>query len=170
MLMVDWAIVVIVLISALISIKRGFVKEMLSMAIWISAFVIARIFSGHLEVLLVQWVQTPSARYGAAFGLLFAATLMVGAMINHLVSELVKATGLSGTDRLFGTVFGVVRGLILVTAAVYGLQMTPVSKDPWWLESFFIPHFELMVVWSKDILPGAAETLLTLGQASDGSS
>jgi membrane protein required for colicin V production len=168
MLLIDWVILAAVVISALISIKRGFVKEMLSLASWLAAFVIARIFSGHLEVLLVQWIETPSARYGAAFGILFATTLIIGAMINNLVAELVKVTGLAGTDRLFGVVFGVTRGLILVMAAIYGLQMTPLSKDPWWQESFFIPHFELMVTWSKDILPGAAETFLTLGESTKG--
>lgn len=167
MLMIDWVILAIVLVSALISIKRGFVKEMFSLASWISAFVIARIFSGHLDVLLTDLIETPSARYGAAFGILFAATLIVGAMINHLVGEVVKVTGLAGTDRMFGVVFGVARGLILVTAAIYGLQMTPLAKDPWWQNSAFIPHFELMVSWSKDVLPGAAETLLTLGQGND---
>jgi len=110
MLLIDWLILAVVIISALISIKRGFVKEMLSLASWLSAFVIARVFSGHLEVLLVQWIETPSARYGAAFGILFATTLIIGAMINHLVGELVKVTGLAGTDRLFGVVFGTTRG------------------------------------------------------------
>ncbi|MGK0445271.1 MAG: membrane protein required for colicin V production [Bermanella sp.] len=167
MLIIDWVILAVVLISALISIKRGFVKEMLSLASWIAAFIIARIFSGHLDVLLVEWIETPSARYGAAFAILFAATLIVGAMINNLVGELVKVTGLAGTDRMFGIVFGVARGLILITAAVYGLQMTAFSADPWWKESALIPHFELMVSWSKNILPGAAETLLTLGKPSD---
>lgn len=167
MLIIDWVILAVVLISALISIKRGFVKEMLSLASWIAAFIIARIFSGHLDVLLIEWIETPSARYGAAFAILFAATLIVGAMINNLMGELIKVTGLAGTDRMFGIVFGVARGLILVTAAVYGLQMTAFSADPWWKESLLIPHFELMVSWSKNILPGAAETLLTLGNASD---
>ncbi len=164
MLVVDWLILAVIVISALISIKRGFVKEMLSLISWISAFIIARIFSGHLESLLTQWIATPSARYAAAFAILFAATLIVGALINHLVGEFVKATGLTGTDRVFGTVFGIARGFVLITAAVYGLQMTAFSQDPWWQHSSFIPHFELMVSWSKDILPGATETLLTLGK------
>lgn len=164
MLVVDWIILAAVLISALISIKRGFVRELLSLASWMCAFVIARVFSGQLETLLVDMIQTPSARYGAAFAILFSATLMIGAMINHLVGEMVRATGLSGTDRMFGIAFGVARGLVLVTAAIYGLQMTPLSQDPWWQNSALIPHFEIMVAWSKDILPGAAETFLTLGK------
>ncbi len=166
MLAIDWAILAVVVISALVSIKRGFVKEILSLFSWVAAFVIARIFSGHLDVLLAQWIQTPSARYGAAFGLLFAATLIIGSMVNHLMADLVKATGLAGTDRMFGTVFGVARGLILITAAIYGLQMTAFSQDPWWQQSVLIPHFELMVDWSKTILPGATSSILTLGQSS----
>ena len=165
MLTIDWVILAIVAISALISIKRGFVKEMLSLASWSAAFIIALNFYGNLEVLLEQWIKTPSVRYGTAFGILFAATLIIGAMINHLVSELVRITGLTGTDRIFGVVFGTARGLILVTAAIFGLQMLSLSQDPWWQESILIPHFELMVAWSKDILPGTAETFLTLGQA-----
>ncbi|MEY8262859.1 MAG: CvpA family protein, partial [Bermanella sp.] len=73
-------------------------------------------------------------------------------------------TGLAGTDRMFGIVFGVARGLVMITAAVYGLQMTAFSQDPWWLQSSFIPHFELMVTWSKNTLPSATIDLLNLGQ------
>ena len=164
MQVVDWIILAAILISALISIRRGFVKEMLSLASWIAAFFIARVFSGHLETLLVDLIQTPSARYGAAFAILFAATLIIGAMINHLVGEMVKATGLSGTDRMFGVVFGVARGLVLITAATYVLQMLGFNRDPWWNQSALVPQFELMVAWSKDVLPGATETFLTLGQ------
>ncbi len=166
MLTIDWVILAVVVISALISIKRGFVKEMLSLISWIGAYLIAQRFSGHLDVLLTQWIQTPSARYGAAFGSLFATTLIIGSMLNHLVSDLVKVTGLAGTDRMFGIAFGVARGLIVVTVAIYLMQMTVLIQDPWWQESTLIPHFELMVSWSKNTLPGATESLLTLGQAS----
>ncbi len=166
MLTIDWVILAVVAVSALISIKRGFVKEMLSLVIWVTAYFIAQIFSGHLDVLLTQWIQTPSARYGAAFGILFAATIIVGSMLSHLVAELVRATGLGGTDRMFGIVFGVARGLVLVTAAIYGLETMKFSQDPWWQESMLIPHFELMVDWSKNTLPNATQSLLTLGQPS----
>ncbi|EAT13543.1 CvpA family protein [Bermanella marisrubri] len=168
MLLIDWVILAVIVISALISIKRGFVKEMLSLASWITAFIVARIFSGHLEVLLDGLIDTPSARYAVAYLVLFTATIIVGALINNLMVEFVKMTGLAGTDRMFGVVFGVARGMILVTAAVYGMQLTALKDDPWWQDSTLIPHFELMVAWSKDVLPGATETLLTLGQSKEG--
>ncbi len=57
-------------------------------------------------------------------------------MINHLVAEMVRMTGLSGTDRVFGMIFGLIRGVIILVAIVYGLQFTLVPQDGWWQESY----------------------------------
>lgn len=153
----------LVLLSGLISIKRGFVKEALSLVTWVIALIVARMFGGNLAHLLGDLVTTPSARWGIAYVILFASTLVVGALVNHLVAEFVKVTGLTGTDRIFGMVFGVSRGLVILTAIVFGLQFTAVPLDPWWKDSLIIPHFELLVEWARDIVPGAADKLLKLG-------
>ena len=112
----DWTIVVILVLSSLISIKRGFVKEALSLATWILAVIIALFFSERLAVLLTDSITTPSVREVVAFAILFIATLLVGAMVNYLIGELVRITGLSGTDRTLGMVFGLARGFIIVMA------------------------------------------------------
>jgi len=151
MIWVDWLIVAIVAVSALISIKRGFVKEALSLASWVAAFVIARMFGHSMSYLLVDYIETPSARLAVAFGILFAATLVVGALINHLVGEVVKITGLTGTDRLFGMVFGVARGLVVVIFLVAVLRLTPLQADPWWQGSNLIPQFVTMEDWTRTI-------------------
>ncbi|MEX2488230.1 MAG: CvpA family protein [Pseudomonadales bacterium] len=147
MAIIDWAIVGIILVSSLISIKRGFVKEALSLATWIAALIIARIFAESLSTLLVGFVDNPSIRLGIAFAILFVATLIVGAMVNHLISEFVKMTGLSGTDRVFGMVFGVLRGGVIVLVLVTILHPTPLSEDAWWQNSLLIPHFGRVVEW-----------------------
>lgn len=165
MAIIDGIIVAVVVISALISITRGFVKEMLSLLSWLCGFIIARAFSGPLDGLLSSVIETPSLRYGISFAGLFIATLIVGALINHLVGELVDLTGLTGTDRVLGVVFGVARGLVLVTAIIYGLQFMSFHQDPWWQESWLIPHFEQMVEWSKDTLPGASEHIMAVGHS-----
>ena len=145
----DFVIAGIVAFSTLISIRRGFVKEALSLVSWIAAFIIARMFSGQLAVLLDTHIASSSLRLGVAFSMLFAATLVVGAMINHLVGEMVRLTGLSGTDRLFGMVFGLARGLIVIVAVVTIVNVTPLSNDDWWEESMLIPHFMLIAEWSQ---------------------
>jgi uncharacterized membrane protein required for colicin V production len=83
----DWTIVVILVLSSLISIKRGFVKEALSLATWILAVIIALFFSERLAVLLTDSITTPSVREVVAFAILFIATLLVGAMVNYLIGE-----------------------------------------------------------------------------------
>lgn len=147
----DWTILAILIVSCLISLKRGFVKEALSMANWVLAFIVAMSFGGKLATLLESQIATPSIREMAAFGILFAATLIVGAMVNHLVGELVRMTGLSGTDRLFGMVFGLIRGFVVVMALLLLLPaVIPVDQDAWWQESLLIPQFLKFEGWARE--------------------
>ena len=158
---IDWGILAVLAISAALSLRRGFVKEALSLVSWIAAFVIARIFSGNLATLLVDYIDTPSARWVVAFIILFAGTVAIGAMINHLVVEMIRITGLSSTDRVFGMVFGLVRGLLILVAIVYGLQYTAVPKDPWWQDSTLMPHLEILADWARKILPTATDHVMS---------
>jgi membrane protein required for colicin V production len=155
---VDWSIIAVIAVSGLISLKRGFVKEALSLLIWIVAGVIAWMFGGALAEHLVDFIETPSARVIAACVILFVATLLVGALINFLVGELVRVTGLSGTDRLLGMVFGAARGGLLVVVLVGLLSLAPVQQDAWWRESNLLPHFLMVADWSKNLI------LNTVGQ------
>ncbi len=145
----DWVILAILVVSSLISLKRGFVKEALSMANWVLAFVIAIFFHEQLASLLEAHIATPSLRQMVAFGLLFAVTLIVGAMVNYLLSEIVRMTGLAGTDRVFGMIFGLVRGFVIVMAILIFLPglIETVKSDPWWHDSAFIPHLTEFEDW-----------------------
>lgn len=138
----DWLIVAILVISSLISLKRGFVKEALSMAIWILAFLVASWFSLQVAPWFAPYIEQPSLRHIAAFAALFIVTLIVGGIVNYLLSSLISATGLSGTDRLLGVLFGLLRGLLIVmVAVVYLPQVVAVTQDSWWQQSALIPHF-----------------------------
>ena len=149
---VDWAIVAIIAVSALISLTRGFVKEALSLLTWVIAGLVAWLFGGALAELLVPYIETPSLRVIAACSILFVMTLLLGGLVNYLISQLVKATGLSGTDRFLGMVFGAARGALLVVVAVGLLSLAPVEADAWWRESVMIPHFLLVADWSKNLI------------------
>lgn len=136
----DWVLIAIVVVSTLISLKRGFVKEALSLGAWIVAVLIARIFGGQVSTLLEGVVSVPSVRLMIAYGSLFVATLAVGSMINHLISHVVEMTGLSGTDRVLGTVFGLGRGVLIIVIIVAVLTRAPVTDDAWYKRSVLIPH------------------------------
>ncbi|MFT7179580.1 MAG: membrane protein required for colicin V production [Oceanospirillaceae bacterium] len=155
----DWILVAIIATSSVFGLLRGFVKELLSLASWVAAFFVARLFSFKLSNFMVDWIDQPQFRVIAAFVILFAATLVVGALINNVFSRLVSATGLTGTDRLFGMVFGVVRGGLLVIVMVSLLSLTPVSNDEWWQSSLIIPHFILVDEWSYKMSSSASGLL-----------
>jgi membrane protein required for colicin V production len=155
----DWILVAIIATSSVFGLLRGFVKELLSLASWVAAFFVARLFSFKLSNFMMDWIDQPQFRVIAAFVILFAATLVVGALINNVFSRLVSATGLTGTDRLFGMVFGVVRGGLLVIVMVSLLSLTPVSNDEWWQSSLIIPHFILVDEWSYKMSSSASGLL-----------
>ncbi|GAA5316815.1 MAG: CvpA family protein [Candidatus Pelagadaptatus aseana] len=146
----DWSIIAILVVSSLIGMYRGFIKEALSLLTWVVAFVLAMTFRDPMSLLLVDMIDTPSVRQMAAFAILFVATLIVGAMVNYLISELVRMTGLSGTDRLFGMMFGVARGAAVVLAIIILLPpLIAIDQDSWWQQSKLIPHFQAMEDWAK---------------------
>lgn len=150
---VDLIIVVIIVVSALISVVRGFVKESISLASWILAGFIGLRYFAPLADLLEPYVESPTIRVGSAFAILFITTLIVGAIVNFMASQAVSKTGLSGTDKSLGVVFGAARGLLIVTMLVLLAGLTPMPTEPWWNESAMIEFFTEMANWIKDILP-----------------
>jgi len=156
MLWVDWTILILISISAGISLLRGFVREALSLAGWIIAFFVAKGFYQEFSELLVEYIQTPSLRYGAAWAGLFLASLTVTGLLNYLIGQLVEKAGLSGMDRIMGMAFGALRGVLIVSLVVIGLRaFTPVEQDPWWKQSQFIPHVEILGNWFYDHFKGS---------------
>lgn len=160
----DWAIIGIIALSGVISLKRGFIKEAMSLLVWVLAFIIARMFSANMATLLVDYIDVTTVRYAAAFAILFISTLVVGALVNYLISTLVRATGLSGTDRLLGMIFGIARGGLLVVVAVALLKNTPLTDAMWWYESALIPEFLMLEEWSFDLFSKIARSIMNAGQ------
>lgn len=151
MIWTDWVIVGIIALSGLLSLKRGFLREAMSLITWVVAFVLARLFSGVLSTHITSFLPDPAAGLMAAFAILFVLTLLCGSLIQMLIIALVRATGLSATDRLLGVGFGVVRGGLVVIVMVALLRMTPVAANDWWQSSSLIPHFVLLEGWTKDM-------------------
>jgi len=153
MIWVDYLIIGIIVLSASISIVRGFIKEVLSLASWALAFWVALTFSPNLSTLLLDYIATPSIRLFSAFFALFLVTLILGALVNHVISTLVEKTGLTGTDRALGVVFGLLRGAAIVVLLVLLAGATPMPHDTWWQQSVLLEHFVQFAVLAKDLLP-----------------
>ena len=153
MAVLDWVILGMVLVSTLISLVRGFVKEVLSLVTWIAAFAIAMGFSQPASAFVPQAVDIPSARVALAFLALFVVVLIIGGIVNWAVSTAVNKTGLSGTDRSVGMVFGLARGVFIVAVLVLLAHLTAMPKESWWQASVLIPQFQVVADWILALLP-----------------
>jgi membrane protein required for colicin V production len=150
---IDYAIMGVIALSSLISLIRGFVREALSLVAWILAFWVALSFSNELANRLVDHISVPSVRMAAAFFILFVGTLIIVAIANHLIANIVDKTGLSGTDRILGVVFGFARGMLLVALLLLVAQVGSMPQQQSWKQSRFIPVFLPIEAWLYGFLP-----------------
>ncbi|GLS82596.1 CvpA family protein [Paraferrimonas haliotis] len=152
MLWIDYAIITIVALSTVISLVRGFAKEAMSLIVWFCAFIVASRFYQDLSVHIDQ-VSDPMLRNGVAIAILFIATLIVGAIVNYIIGQLVKSTGLSGTDRVLGVCFGALRGALVVAAILFFLDtFTGANQTDWWQDSLLIKEFKVIITWFFDFM------------------
>ncbi len=149
----DLTIIAILIVSVVVSLFRGLIREVLSLLIWVGAFWFAWTFVDDGAGWLSNVIELPSARHLIAFIGLFLAALIFGGIINYLVGQMISKTGLGSTDWFFGMFFGLGRGIIAVTAMVLFLQATPFTQDPWWNESRLQPQFSKMADWVKSKMP-----------------
>lgn len=149
----DLVIFAVLGVSVLVSIFRGFIKEVFSILVWVAAIFAAFQVAEPFATALEPFIELPSARVIVAFAAVFLVVLVVGGLIAYLIGKMVEKTGLSPTDRLFGALFGLVRGLVIVVLAVMLARITPFAHDPWWGESRLLPTFERLADRARVLLP-----------------
>ncbi|MBN8483121.1 MAG: CvpA family protein [Xanthomonadales bacterium] len=149
----DYAIIGVLALSILVGLWRGFIGEVLALACWILAFWVAWMFGPPLAEHFSASISMPSVRVMLAYALCFVAVLVAGAIVGFLMRKLVDGSGLSGTDRLLGMVFGFVRGAALVVLIVLMMKFTPVVRDDGWQASRLLPMFEAGAAWVTTKLP-----------------
>ncbi|MDT8409873.1 MAG: CvpA family protein [Wenzhouxiangellaceae bacterium] len=149
----DLAILGILAVSVIVSLLRGFIKEVFSILVWAAAIFAAFQVSGPFAEALEPMIELPSARMIIAFSAVFLLVLIIGGLVGYLIGQMVEKTGLSSTDRLFGAVFGLARGVLIVVVAVMLARLTPFIQDPWWQQSRLLPSFEQLAIQAGRYLP-----------------
>ncbi|MEX0584163.1 MAG: CvpA family protein, partial [Natronospirillum sp.] len=134
--------------------------ELLSLLSWVGAMTVASLFSERLAGLMTGLIATESWRLAAAFIILFILTLIVGAMVNHLIGELVRMTGLSGLDRTLGVVFGFLRGGLIVVALLAVARLF--ALDGMWQGSVLVPWIDPLINWSGVYVHSASERVFDI--------
>ena len=161
MTVVDVIVLFVIFLSALFSLMRGFVKEAVSLMTWIMAIWISASFAAKLAAILPDSMESDAVRLAVGFGLLFLATLMLGALVNFIIAQFVKKTGLSGADRVLGVIFGFLRGLLIIVVFVVVGSMTPLPEQEWWQSSDLLGRFEQLTLMLKPYFP---DNILSAGR------
>lgn len=131
----DWIFASVLLASMALGVWRGLVYEVLSLASWMAAFVLAQWFGPDVAHKLPMSGATEVIRYAAGFVVVFIAVVFAGGLVAWVTKKMVKAVGLRPADRGLGAIFGLVRGVIVLLAATVVMQMTPLKSGEWWQES-----------------------------------
>ncbi len=150
----DYIIIVIITVSTVISLWRGFVREAMALTGWILAVWISLAYMHPMALFINPYLHLPpSITALIGFAILFIITLILSALITNLVVSLVDKTGLSGTDRAIGMIFGISRGVIIVGILVLLAGFTLVPQDDWWKQSILIGHFQQLAEFMIGFLP-----------------
>lgn len=149
----DWILLAIVGLSALVGLWRGLVYELLSVLGWVAAFFAAQWLAPAVAHRLPLDSLADSARYAAAFALVFVLAVFAAGLVSALLRKLVAVVGLRPVDRVLGTAFGLVRGLVVLLALTVVVEMTQIKTAPWWQEAAATPWLSVTLAGLKPALP-----------------
>ncbi|HEY0199392.1 MAG TPA: CvpA family protein [Rhodanobacter sp.] len=149
----DGVILGVLALSVLIGLFRGLVAEVLSLVIWVAAFWFTWAFGPVVSAHLEQAIRMPTVRNAVGYGICFVVVLIVGALIRFAMRRLLWSSGLSGIDRLFGMVFGFLRGVLIVAVLVFLVGLTGFTREPWWQQSALLPQFQGVAAWLGQAIP-----------------
>lgn len=157
---IDIIIAVAIILSVVIGFVRGFVKEALSIATLLFAIWAALYFGPVVGKLSDSWLQ--GAELQTWFGriLVFVVLVAMGGLIEWAVSKAVKMSPLSGIDRFAGSLFGLLRGLLLTALFVLAGGFTGFDNDGWWEDSALIPHFQVLADWIEEMAPAGYDLIV----------
>jgi membrane protein required for colicin V production len=153
----DWAIVAIFVISMGFSLMRGFMREVLSLVLWVLAGAIAILFAPKLMLLFANIIEHPLLQFAASFVILFIATLIIGGIILHLLGDAIKSSKLSMIDHGLGLVFGFFRGLIVVLVFLFIAQLICKTPPAWWTTSVLVPKIWFLMQFLQYALPSSVQ-------------
>lgn len=149
----DYAVIGIVVLSALVGWWRGFMYELFSLIGWVTAYIVARTFSAQVLPLIPPAVGADNMRATVAFAALFIVTLVLSAIAAWLLAKLAKFAGLGALDGKFGAMFGVVRGVLVVLALVWLGGLTSLPQQPFWRDAWTSQALQDVALYAQDYVP-----------------
>lgn len=142
----DLTIICILGLSILISFFRGFIRELVSLTSWVLAVILGIRYGNDLgSTLFSTVIRSTSLQHILGFVIVLILVLVVGIIINIALRNLLSRNGFSFTDAILGILFGMTRGLIVVTVLVMLLKTTQVENSNVYKTSQLVPLVQLII-------------------------
>ncbi|AOF84593.1 colicin V production family protein [Hydrogenophaga sp. RAC07] len=149
----DGLLLTVLLLSVLLGAWRGLVYEVLSVASWVAAFVLAQAYADEVALVLPLDGLSPPLQLAAGFLVVFIAVAFAGGLLAWLVKKLVASVGLRPVDRVLGSAFGLARGVVMLLAFAVVVSMSPLRDAPWWQDSAVADTLVATLHAIKPLLP-----------------
>lgn len=149
----DYVTIGVICLSLLFGLWRGVVSEVIALAAWVAGVLAAIEFGTQVGQMLFSSIADPAVRALAGCVVIFIGVLVAMSLVRMAVKSMVKALGLSVSDRLLGMCFGLVRGLLVMMVLVGLGGMTAAPRQPWWTEAKLAQPFETAVLVAMQWLP-----------------
>lgn len=160
----DYAVLVVLGLSVIVSLMRGAVREIISFLGWLLAFYIARTYSIELIPYLPEGIPSESLSALVAFVVMFLVVLLAVSFVAIGISNLIKLLGFGWLDRILGGLIGLLRGLLIVCGFVMLAGMTDLPKDSRWVNAMFSSPLEALVVAALPWMPESIAKHVHLGE------
>ena len=164
----DWFILVILISSGIISFSRGFVKEFLSLFLWVIAFIAAISLEYLATPQINEFIGNKDISKILSYIVVFIVFIFLGGVVIKFISKLIKWSGASGFDKFLGVLFGLARGSIFLfaiflllpsnlktTDLINNSKITPIIQQ-------YAPQLEAYfrdLIDNKDIIDDALEII-----------
>jgi membrane protein required for colicin V production len=160
--LLDIILIVIMLVSALLAMVRGFMREVLAITAWVLAAGATLYSYGKLLPLATSYFNSTVVATVAVVGGVFLVTLLVVSVLTIRISDMVLDSRVGALDRTLGFLFGLARGLVIVVIAYMFFDwLVPDRSKPEW-----VLHAKSKVVlssagdWLKAQLPDDPENTI----------
>ena len=163
---IDIVIVIAILISVVVGLVRGFIKEAISLVALLFAIWAALYFGPAVGTAIASWLDSAELQMWFGRILVFAVLVSIGGLLSWGLSKLIRLSILSGMDRFLGSLFGFVRGLLLIAVAIIVGQFSDLDEAAWWKSSYLVPHLETVADWIRVMAPQGYD-LITPDKAAD---
>jgi membrane protein required for colicin V production len=157
---VDGVLLAVLVLSAVLGLWRGLVYEVISVAGWVAAFLLAQAYADEVAAVLPMGGALPALKLAAGFALVFIATAFAGGLLAWLVKQLVASVGLRPIDRVLGAAFGLARGVLILLALTVVISMTPLRAETDWRASVVAEAMADSVHTLRPLLPAALASYL----------